>query len=161
MNLVSPTLRPATPTGTPNLPALVTPADKMSVIRQYLRIALRWRYVIIGAVVACAIIGLIVTLLMTPRYTATSTIEISREASQVTNFQGVERETSVADQEFYQTQYGLLASRSLARSPGRLMPSPRGELSCTPRDERAHFSSSSSPPSSSSSLLLLLPRRRP
>lgn len=114
MNLVSPTLRPATPTGTPNLPALVTPADKMSVIRQYLRIALRWRYVIIGAVVACAIIGLIVTLLMTPRYTATSTIEISREASQVTNFQGVERETSVADQEFYQTQYGLMRSRVLA-----------------------------------------------
>lgn len=114
MNLVSPTLRPATPAGTPNLPALVTPVDKMSVIRQYLRIALRWRYVIIGAVVACAIIGLIVTLLMTPRYTATSTIEISREASQVTNFQGVERETSVADQEFYQTQYGLMRSRVLA-----------------------------------------------
>ncbi|WP_294262976.1 polysaccharide biosynthesis tyrosine autokinase [uncultured Sphingomonas sp.] len=114
MNLVSPTLRPATPAGTPNLPALVTPVDKTSVIRQYLRIALRWRYVIIGAVVACAIIGLIVTLLMTPRYTATSTIEISREASQVTNFQGVERETSVADQEFYQTQYGLMRSRVLA-----------------------------------------------
>ena len=79
-----------------------------------LRIAMRWRYVILGAVAACVLLGLIATLLMTPQYTATATIEISRESSQVTNFQGVERETSVADQEFYQTQYGLLQSRSLS-----------------------------------------------
>ncbi len=114
MNLVSPTLRPATPAGTPNLPAVVAGGDAMPAIRQYLRIALRWRYVIIGSVVACAILGLVITLLMTPKFTAAATIEISREASQVTNFQGVERETSVADQEFYQTQYGLLRSRVLA-----------------------------------------------
>ncbi|WBH15108.1 GumC family protein [Sphingomonas radiodurans] len=88
--------------------------DKMPIIRQYLRIALRWRYVIFGVTAACFILGLIITLLMTPKYTATSAIEISRESSQVTNFQGVERETSVADQEFYQTQYGLLRSRVLA-----------------------------------------------
>ncbi len=83
-------------------------------IRQYLRIIMRWRYVILGAVAVCVLLGLIATLLMTPQYTATATIEISREANQVTNFQGVERETSVADQEFYQTQYGLLQSRSLS-----------------------------------------------
>ncbi len=79
-----------------------------------MRIARRWRWVIIGAIAGCVLLGLIVTLLMTPQYTATSTIEISREADQVTNIQGVERETSVADQEFYQTQYGLLRARSLA-----------------------------------------------
>ncbi|WP_204266816.1 hypothetical protein, partial [Escherichia coli] len=56
----------------------------------------------------------IVTLLMTPQYTAIATIEIARESNQVTNFQGVERDTSIADQEFYQTQYGLLQSRSLS-----------------------------------------------
>lgn len=86
----------------------------MPVLRQYLRIALRWRWVIAGAVAASVLLGLIVTLLMTPQYTAISTIEISRESDQVTDFQGVQRETSVADQEFYQTQYGLLRSRSLA-----------------------------------------------
>jgi succinoglycan biosynthesis transport protein ExoP len=86
----------------------------MPAIRQYLRIAMRWRYVILGAVVACGLLGLVATLLMTPKYTATSTIEISRESDQVTNFQGVERDTSIADQEFYQTQYGLLRSKSLA-----------------------------------------------
>ncbi len=88
--------------------------NEMPAIRQYLRIAMRWRYVILGAVAACVLLGFIVTLMMTPQYTATATIEISRESSQVTNFQGVERETSVADQEFYQTQYGLLQSRALS-----------------------------------------------
>ncbi len=86
----------------------------MPLIRQYLRIASRWRWVIAGAVAACGLLGLVATLLMTPQYTAISTIEISRESDQVTNFQGVERETGVADQEFYQTQYGLLRSRTLA-----------------------------------------------
>ena len=91
-----------------------TTANDVSIIRQYIRIAMRWRYVILGVTVGCVVAGLIITLLMTPKFTATATIEISREANQVTNFQGVERETSVADQEFYQTQYGLLQSRSLS-----------------------------------------------
>lgn len=88
--------------------------DRIPIIRQYLRIAMRRRYVILGAIAACVLLGLIVTLLITPKYTAETTVEISRESNQVTNFQSVEREASVADQEFYQTQYGLLQSRSLS-----------------------------------------------
>ena len=91
-----------------------TEADRMPVIRQYLRMAMRWRYVILGVTVACVLLSLVVTLLMTPQYTAVSTVEISRDSDKVTDFQGVQRETSVADQEFYQTQYGLLRSRSLS-----------------------------------------------
>ena len=87
---------------------------RLPVIRQYMRIAIRWRHMIIASVVGCVLVGLITTLLMTPKYTAVATIEISREASKVTGFQGVEQETSIADQEFYQTQYGLLRSRSLS-----------------------------------------------
>lgn len=83
-------------------------------IRQYLRIALRWKYVIIGITATCVLLGLIATLLMTPKYTAIATIEIARESGQVTGFQGVEREPSALDQEFYQTQYGLLKSRALS-----------------------------------------------
>lgn len=92
----------------------VSEDDRLPVIRQYLRIVRRWRYVIIGVTAAFVLLGLIITLLMTPKYTALATLEISREANQVTGFQGVERETSIADQEFYQTQYGLLRSRALA-----------------------------------------------
>lgn len=88
--------------------------EKMPLIRQYLRVAMRWRYVIIGMAAAFFLLGLIATLLMTPKYTAVATVEISRETNKVTDFQGVEREGGIADQEFYQTQYGLLKARSLS-----------------------------------------------
>jgi capsular exopolysaccharide synthesis family protein len=88
--------------------------DHIPMIRQYLRIGMRWRYVILGVTLACVLLGLILTLLMTPKFTAETTVEISRESSRVTDFQSVERETSIADQEFYQTQYGLLRSRALS-----------------------------------------------
>lgn len=128
MNLVT------TNMGTPNgakaafAGAPVLQESETRLIRQYLRIAKRWRWVILGIVAACVITGLVITLLMTPQFTATAQIEISREANQVTNFQGVERDTSPADQEFYQTQYGLLKSRSLSERVAtqlRLIDDPR------------------------------------
>ena len=85
-----------------------------SSLQNTVRILRRWRWVILVAAIAAVVIGLLTTLLMTPRYTAISSIEIARESDQVTNFQGVERDVSIADQEFYQTQYGLLRSRSLS-----------------------------------------------
>lgn len=115
MNVITSTLQPG---GISADVASVTPQAMETaappLIKQYLRIALRWKYVIIGVIVACIVLGLVITLLMTPKYTATATVEIAREASQITNIQGVERDTSIADQEFYQTQYGLLKSRALS-----------------------------------------------
>lgn len=90
------------------------PVEAPSIIAQYWRIARRWRWVILGAIASCIMLGVIVTLLMTPQYTASSKIEILRESDQITKIEGVERDASVADQEFYQTQYGLLRSRTLA-----------------------------------------------
>ena len=84
------------------------------IIRQYMRIAIRWRWVILGFVVGCLLAGLIATLLMTPRYTASTVLEISRESNKITEIQGVQRDASIGDQEFYQTQYGLLQSRTLS-----------------------------------------------
>ena len=95
-------------------PARVLEDEGTPLIQRYLRVALRWKYVILGVTAAFVVLGLVATLLMTPKYTATSTLEISRDSNQITNFQGVERETSVVDQEFYQTQYGLLRSRALS-----------------------------------------------
>lgn len=123
------------------IPAVGTASSDVPLVRRYLRMALRWRFVILGAVAACALLGLIVTLLMTPQYTATATIEISRESSQVTNIQGVEREASLADQEFYQTQYGLLQSRSISERVAaqlRLIDDPKFyELFAVSRNEPA------------------------
>jgi polysaccharide biosynthesis transport protein len=88
--------------------------DQIPAVRRYLRIINRRKWVIAGAVLGGLMLGLIVTLLMTPKFTATTTLEISRESNNIAPVQGVERETGAADQEFYQTQYGLLRSRILA-----------------------------------------------
>ena len=79
-----------------------------------LRIAKRWKWLLLGSVLVAGIIGLILTLLMTPQYTASATLEIQREGDRIVNVKGVEPETNAADMEFYQTQYGLLRGRSLA-----------------------------------------------
>jgi len=88
--------------------------EQTSLLKEYLRIGWRWRLVIAGVTAALVVLGLIATLLMTPQYEATATIEISRDSDNVTNIQGVESDVSTGDQEFYQTQYGLLRSRTLA-----------------------------------------------
>ena len=93
---------------------VVADSDQTPFLRQYGRMAWRWRKVILGALATCILIGLVVTLLMTPQYTAVTTVEIARDANKVVNIQGVEQGASEADQEFYQTQYGLLRARSLA-----------------------------------------------
>ncbi len=115
MNMVPSSIRGNPPASGPApLEPRLFEADRVPLVRQYLRIARRWRYIILGAVVGCVLLGMVATMLMTPKYTATVTVEILRESSKVTDFQGVEREASLADQEFYQTQYGLLRSRTLA-----------------------------------------------
>ncbi|PAX09217.1 GumC family protein [Sphingomonas lenta] len=102
--------------------------EQVSLVRQYTRIAWRWRKVIAGSIAAALLAGIIVTLLMTRQYTAQSTIEIAREGNAIVNIQGVERDATAGDQEFYQTQYGLLKARSLAERVAtqlRLVDDPR------------------------------------
>lgn len=86
----------------------------LSIFRQYIQVALKRRWAIAASVAAFLALGLLLTFLATPLYTAVSTIEIARESNQVTKFEGVQRDTSIGDQEFYETQYGLLRSRALA-----------------------------------------------
>src|SRR3546814_6059415 len=69
--------------GNPMVPAALLQAQSENssppILRQYLRIAMRWRYVILGAVAVCFLIGLIATLLMTPQYTASRSEEHTSE----------------------------------------------------------------------------------
>lgn len=83
-------------------------------VTQLLTIIRRRRWVLLGAIGAALVVGLIATLLMTRQYTATAIIEIQRETSSFTDVQGSEPRAGFPDQEFYETQYGLLKSRSLA-----------------------------------------------
>jgi len=84
-------------------------------ITQIMTVARRRKWFIIGAIVGMLLAGLAVTLLMTPKYTASAMVEIRREGNDFTNIEGAEPQaTTSVDQEFYQTQYGLLQSRALA-----------------------------------------------
>jgi polysaccharide biosynthesis transport protein len=89
-------------------------SSNIPLLTQYLRVLLRRRWWIIGMVVTALVVGLVVTLMTTRQYTAASTLEIQREGDRVVKLEGVERETTTSDLEFYQTQYGLLKARSLA-----------------------------------------------
>lgn len=88
--------------------------NRASMLNHYLSVLRRRRWIILCAVLASLAVGLIVTLLMTPLYTASTTLEIQREQRDLINVQGAEPEANPADLEFYQTQYGLLRARSLA-----------------------------------------------
>src|SRR3546814_510124 len=85
-------------------------------LRQYWRIAVRRKWVIAGVIAASFMLGLIITLLMTPLYTATATMEIARQGENIVDIDGADvgSRPAAADLEFYQTQYYLLEPRSLA-----------------------------------------------
>lgn len=81
----------------------------------YWRLALKHRILILGCFLGALALGAALTLLMTPIYTATATIQIDREAARVVTSEDVTpRESMIQGEEFFQTQYGLLRSRSLA-----------------------------------------------
>jgi capsular exopolysaccharide synthesis family protein len=81
----------------------------------YWRLALKHRILILGCFLGALAIGAALTLLMTPIYTATATLQIDREAARVVTSEDVTpRENMVMGEEFFQTQYGLLRSRSLS-----------------------------------------------
>jgi polysaccharide biosynthesis transport protein len=86
---------------------------------QYWQVVLRWKWVIIGMVTSSLIVGLVATLLMTPKYTAKARIEISRAQKNVTKVEGLDDAATGRDLEFYQTQYSLLEARSLAERVSR------------------------------------------
>lgn len=81
---------------------------------QYWHVIQRFKWVILGVIVGTMVIGLVATLLMTPRYTATSRVEISRDQKNITKVDGLDSPEAGRDLEFYQTQYSLLQARSLA-----------------------------------------------
>lgn len=88
------------------------PIDLMT----YWRVLLKRRWMIISVVVAALLAGIGATLLTRPLYTSQATLQIDREAARVlqNDSDTAPREQMIAGDEFFQTQYGLLRSRSLA-----------------------------------------------
>ncbi len=87
--------------------------NKETHIYDYLRTLFKWRR--IAVVCFCVIVGTvtIASFVMTPVYKATTRILIEREAPKVLNMQEL-LPIDASSTEFYQTQYKILQSRSLA-----------------------------------------------
>ncbi|MEW6145849.1 MAG: polysaccharide biosynthesis tyrosine autokinase [Thermodesulfobacteriota bacterium] len=100
----------------PNTPDILRayPVDEESPIHRYLEVVLRRKKIIIAFFAIVLISTLISTLMTKPEFKATAKLEISLENPKVVNFdQVVELETK--SEEFYETQYLLLKSQSLAK----------------------------------------------
>jgi capsular exopolysaccharide synthesis family protein len=79
------------------------------------RIVSEWRWLIL-ALTAVGIAGaIVVTLLTTPIYRATTTLEVSPPESEIMEDGKASRTQMQVDRAYLATQYGLLASRSLAQ----------------------------------------------
>lgn len=79
----------------------------------YWRVLLKHRLTVIAVTGSALLLAVMVTFLMTPMYRGTATLQIDREAMNIVQVEGLQpTETTSAD--FYQTQYELLRSRSLA-----------------------------------------------
>ncbi len=82
----------------------------------YLQMLYRRKWLILGFALAGILIALFVTFSTVRLYRATVTLEIAREAARIVDTDTVQPPSTVGSQEFYQTQYGLLRSRSLAET---------------------------------------------
>lgn len=83
--------------------------------QKYLRTLRKHWLVIAAAVVACVAIGVVKTMLTTPIYTAAVTLQIDREAAPVGELNTMQSQDLGSSDEFFQTQHGILKSRSLAQ----------------------------------------------
>jgi polysaccharide biosynthesis transport protein len=76
---------------------------------------LKHRWVFLASTMSVLCLGYGITLLMTPIYRASTTIQIDREAAKVVDLHDDDASVAaISDIQFYQTEYELLKSRSLA-----------------------------------------------
>lgn len=84
-------------------------------LAQHWRTLMRRRWLILAVVCVALAVGAAVTLLTQPVYTAEASLQLDREPAKVINTQDpTPSDELVSGDEFFQTQYALLRSRSLA-----------------------------------------------
>jgi capsular exopolysaccharide synthesis family protein len=83
-------------------------------IFKYVRIAIKYRWLIVSTTLAALILAAIITFLKTPIYQTTASIQIEREAMNVVEVGDLQPNEGRTGADFYQTQYELLGSLSLA-----------------------------------------------
>lgn len=72
------------------------------------------RNLVIGTIIGALLLGLLATFLATPQYTSTARVEILPDAPVATSVEGEREGALINEVSFYNTQYSLLKSESLA-----------------------------------------------
>lgn len=99
-------------------------ADQVNILERIWFAIVAHYLAIIGIVAGFVLLGLVVTLLQQPQFTAMSRIQINPEQDKVTNVESLDADMPGDTLEFYQTQYSLLEARSLAERVARLLKLP-------------------------------------
>lgn len=102
-----------------NVPGNVDVQPGTPFFAQLLSIAQRRKWILIVAIVGTLLAGIVLTMLMTPKFTASNMIEIQREGTTFSAVEGAQPKASSTDAEFYETQYGLLKAISLSERVAR------------------------------------------
>ena len=87
-------------------------------INEIWRIITKWWWLIAAIAIACLLAAIAISLMITPVYSARSTIEVNPEGVQVVKMGEVEQ-AGLGDRDFLNTQVGLLRSYSLAERVAR------------------------------------------
>ncbi|MCM8556644.1 GumC family protein [Sphingomicrobium sediminis] len=74
----------------------------------------RWKWLILAITSVSIVIAILLAMLAPREYSATTRIEILRTTSNLADIGDIETDVNIFDYEFYQTQYELLRSRTLA-----------------------------------------------
>ncbi|WP_411338710.1 polysaccharide biosynthesis tyrosine autokinase [Sphingopyxis sp. J-6] len=90
------------------------PASTLPAFEQVLAAVLNHRNWVIGAIVTALLLGLLATFLATPQYTSSARIEILPDSPVATSVESQPERALTNEIAFYNTQYSLLQSRSLA-----------------------------------------------
>lgn len=76
---------------------------------------IKHRWTISAIIAVCLSLGLAITLLSTPQFTAETVLQVDRAASKIIDVEGLQPTEALTGNEFLETQVGILRSESLAR----------------------------------------------
>ncbi len=115
------------------------PANRLVDIDQALRVVLRHRWLVLGVIGAALLAALLFTISATREYRATTTLAINAQPAQILAGRNQPLQRLRNDDQYLQTQFGILRSRSLAARVARnqkLADDPGFTAQGLPREQR-------------------------
>lgn len=96
-------------------PDNLTPSHNTLDIKEFWRTLVQQRYLIFLGIAIALAISIIMSLITKPVYRATTVIEIERQLASISGIGALNADDPRDNRDFYQTQYELIKSRSIAR----------------------------------------------